>query len=387
MHSQEPERRYFTALALLERGDLPRARRELECLTIDHPRFVPAWDGLAQCHEAAGDLLRAESCYRRALWLDRGNWRSRYHWARALHRAGNYSSAKRLLQAALRRAPDIRCLHAALGYCLLDDGDARGALDAFRRALRKREDEVSDLELHRALAMALADAGELEAAEAACQTAALLSPDDAALCYQWAGICAQRGDLRGASQLAGRAALLQPRSLRPALLRATLALAGADPGAVQALVSELASTVSGARLALALRAALACRTGEFANARQLALQALAAEGPVCEEATDRALAVLRELRGCTDRCRGYRIVVEAVHGRMSYFRPYLVLARDEAHALGLIAEIQDALDAAPWSTTEVECFPWSGPRRSPPLAGVYQVLLTRVLFPRGSAAA
>ena len=374
--------RYFRALAALERGELLLARREFECLTLDAPRFAPGWDGLGRCHDAEGDPLRAGECYRRAIRMDRGNWRSRYNWGLTLHRAGDLRAAARLFREALRLAPTERLLHQALGHCLLDEGDPAGAVRCFRAALEQPERDVRDSELHVLVASAEAERGDLPAAEAACNLAALLAPDDPGVYQHWAAVSARSGDLSGADALAARAAALDPRSLRPRLLRVSLAMERRDWEAARARVRELDALPDAARLAQALRAEIALRTGDTQTARELALHALTMTGAFCDDATDRALAVLREVRGRRARCRGFRLVVEAYCDDQSYFRPYLVLAEDEPEARELVAELQDTLEASPWRVAEAENFRCEADENGEALTGVYQVLLTRVLFPR-----
>jgi hypothetical protein len=65
-------------------------------------------------------------------------------------------------------------------------------------------------------------------------------------------------------------------------------------------------------------------------------------------------------------------------GAHTYYRPYVVLAEDEDQARWFVAVLQDALDECPWVINETEEFAHQGEA----LPGVYQVLLTRVLFPR-----
>src|SRR5687768_8964488 len=89
--------RYLGATAALEHGEVEVARRDFERILMDLPKFAPAWDGLGRCFDAEGDLKRAGEAYRKAVRCDRQNWRSRYNWAVALHRAGDLREAIRWL--------------------------------------------------------------------------------------------------------------------------------------------------------------------------------------------------------------------------------------------------------------------------------------------------
>lgn len=389
VHEEDEEEvgtRYFRATAALQHGDLRLARREFECLTLDVPRFAPGWDGLGRCHDEEGDPLRAGECYRRAIRLDRGNWRSRYNWGRTLHRAGDLRGAARLFREAVRLAPTERLLHQALGQCRLDEGETSEAIRCFRTALEQPERDVRDADLHLLVATAEAERGDLPAAETACSLAALLAPDDPGVYQHWAAVSARAGDFTGADALAARAAALDPRSRRPRLLRASLAMERQDWEAAGARVRELDALPDAARLAQALRAEIALRSGDVATARERALGALTMSGALCDDATDRALAVLREVRGRRARCQGFRLVVEAYCDDQSYFRPYLVLAEDEPEARELVAELQGTLEASPWRVAEAENFRCEADEKGEALTGVYQVLLTRVLFPREPSA-
>src|SRR5690349_20383816 len=112
--------RYLGAAAALDRGDVEAARRGFELILLDLPRFGPAWDGLGRCHDAEGDLEKAGQCYRKAARLDRQNWRSRYNWGVALHRAGELREAARWLRSAARIAPHERLIYHRLGRCHFD---------------------------------------------------------------------------------------------------------------------------------------------------------------------------------------------------------------------------------------------------------------------------
>lgn len=369
---------YRTALAALERGDVDRARREFELVLMEAPRFAPAWDGLAGCYDAEGDLKRAGDCYRKSMRLDRGGWRSRYNWGAALHRAGEVREACRWFSEAARRAPGERCIHHRLGQCHFDLGEYEEALRCFRRALEQPERDVRDSEIHVSIGHAEVERGDFEAAEKAYELACLLSPDDPTVYYSWALVSARQGDLSGAQRLAVRARALDSRSLRYALLPVRLAMDASEWDSAAARIDEIGALPDCARLAQALRAELARRRGRSDEARALALTALTMDGPPSDQAVDSALGTLREIRGLRVPCRGFRFVVQAEVGEQTYFRPFVVLAEDEPQAGDFVAEIQRALDPNPWWILETEYFDHDGET----LAGVHHVLLTRVLFPR-----
>jgi Tfp pilus assembly protein PilF len=381
--AEGPEHLYLTAVAALERGDTERARRLFELILLDDPRFAPAWDGIAGCHEADGDLERAGDCYARAMRLDRNGWRSRYNWGAALHRAGELDEACRWLREAARRAPKERLIAYRMGQCCFDVGDFDEAVSQYHKALEMEERAVTDTEILIALGDAEAERGELEAADRAYERACLLSPDDARVFYRWALLSARAEEVDAAERLAYRAVCLDPRSVLYRQFRLGLALDRGDIRGAEQQIDELASLPDTGRLVLALRAEVARRAGAAEAARELALETLRLAGPPSDQAVDRALSTLRELLGVEAPCRAYRILMEVEAGTQSYFRPFVVLAEDERGARELAIELQEALDPNPWRIAESESFPHDG---SKCLVGVYQLLLTRVLFDREPAA-
>ena len=374
-------RRYLEARAALERGEIFPARRELEALTEDFPGFSPAWDSLGSCWDADGDLKRAGECYRRAWRVDRRNWRSRLNWGKALHRSGDLPTACRALREAARFARKERCVHHALGRCLADRGDHDAAVRAFQEALTQAEADVPDAQLYTDLARSECERGNYETADEAFQRACLLSPDDADLYYHWAVLSARAGSPEVADRLAVRSAGLergaQRVAVRAPILRVCLALDAGDADAARTRIEELERLTGAQRLGCVLRAELARRSGTPGTARELALEALRMAGHPADQAVDRALALLRELEGRYLRCQGYRLLVEADTEDGCFFRPYVVLAPNAEEADGYVAALQDALDSLPWRIVERGAFPHRGKAQP----GVYQVLLTRVIFP------
>lgn len=373
--------RYLGASAAVERGETERARRDFEIILLDAPRFAPAWDGLGCCYEAEGDLSKAGECFRKAIQLDRGNWRSRYNWGAALHRAGELRKACRWLGEAARVAPAERRILQRLGLCYFDLGQYEDALAWYRRALDQPERDISDTDLYVRIGDAEAEVGNFEAADKAYERACLFSPDDPMIFYNWALLAVRREEPGEAERLAVRARALDPRSLRHRMLLIDLALDAARWDAARTRIEELEELAGTGRLQQALRAELARRMGDGESARRLALASLAMDGPPSDLAVESVLGTLRHLRGLVAPCRGYRLLIEVENGDQIYYRPYVVLAETEEQARWFAAELQDSLDPSPWRIVETEHFPHEGET----LAGVCQVLLTRVLFPRDSA--
>ena len=375
---EDLEQRYFRALAALERGNVPLARREFDIMVLDAPDFAPAWDGLGRCLVAEGEPSKAGECFRRAIRVDRGNWASRCHWASSLRRAGRLHDACRLLREAVRVAPRERRVHYELGQCLAEIGDSAGAVQAFQTALEQPEREVRDSQLHVALGAAEAERGDVEAADAAFERACLLAPEDPEIYYQWALLCADSGDALNAERLANRAKALDRGSRRSSVLLVRIALRAGEWDRAESRIRDLEAQTDTHALARALRAELASRREDSAVARTLAFDALRAEVPPDDQATAIALAVLRHPRPPQPGLQGFRLVLEVERGPEVYYRPYVLLAGDEEQAQEFVAELQDELDPSPWRVLESESFDHEGEA----VPGVYQVLLRRVLFPR-----
>lgn len=370
--------RYLSAAAALARGDVENARRDFELLVLEAPRFAPAWDGLAGCWDAEGNLKKAGEYYRRAIRVDGKNWRSRLNWGIALHRAGEIKEACRWLRAAIGLAPRERSIHQRLGACHFDLGEFEEALRCYRRALECPERDITDSELYLNVGAAEMERGELTLADEAYQKACLFAPDDPAVYHQWAVLSARQGDPENAERLALRARGLDRRSLRSLMLLVDLAVESGRWSVAQDRIEEIGKLPGGERLATALLADIARRNGDRESARELALQALGMDGPPSDHAVDTALTTLRQLNAILGQCQGYRLVVEVDCGMQVYFRPYVVLAENQEQARWFVAELQDALDTHPWRIAETELFEHEGEA----LAGIYQLLLTRVLFPR-----
>lgn len=370
--------RYLSASVALDRGQLELAKREFELLLLDCPKFAPAWDGLGRCFEAADDLERAEHCFRKSMRLDRRGWASRFHWGAALHRAGELREACKWLREAVRLAPEERRIHLRLGMCHSDLSEYDRALACFQKALEQPERDIRDAELYLHIGNAETERGDYEAAEKAYERACLLAPDDPMVYHHWAVVAARKGELADAERLAWRACALAPHSSVSRLLLVNLVLDGGDWEAAAERIREMAAIPELARLARALSAELARRTGDRSTAYALAISSLRMEGPASDQAVDSALSTLRELRGIREVCGGYRFVLEVASGQQSYFRPFVVLAESQEQGIGFAAELQAALDEAPWRIAEVETFSHG----SEALAGVYGVLLAKVLFPR-----
>ena len=375
--------RYVAARRLLDGGDSIHARREFESLTFDAPGFSAAWDGLGGCWEAEGELKRAFESYRRAIRVDRRNWRSRYNLGLALQRSGDLHGAMRWFRDAIKIAPKQRCLYLELGRCFAERGDCRSAIRTFEAALRQPEDDISDAEILKQIARAHSANSDHAAAEAAFERSCLLQPSDPDLYYHWAVAAAAAANLDDAERLAVRAAALERGGHRAALLRVTLAIDSGDETTARVRIDELAARPGAGRLAAALRAELAYRLNRRQEAQQRAYEVLRQPGDPADAAVDRALTLLRELRGREERCQGYRLVLEVHTLEGCYFRPYMVLAASEDEAVECAAEVQEALDSCPWVVAEKHMFP----HRERTLVGVYQVLLTRVLFPHSEATA
>lgn len=132
--------------------------------------------------------------------------------------AGDNQNALPLLLRARELTPQHVDLLNALGECFSRLGRSREAVEAFDSALKL----APDPRLHFGRALALEDLSELDAARAGFEQVLALNPAHAEALSRLAVLAGQRGDTRGARDLAAKALAIDPRD--PA---ARIALAGA----------------------------------------------------------------------------------------------------------------------------------------------------------------
>jgi tetratricopeptide (TPR) repeat protein/GTP-binding protein EngB required for normal cell division len=157
--------------ALLERGDLEGAVRELEhALAIDSA-YLRAWYLLGLCHARRGDRARAVAALERATGAD-GALEVLLALATVHRDAGDFGAARQTLRRALAGAaakPEALAeIYRLAGEVHLREGAPDRAVRELRKAVAAAED---DPEAHALLGQALLQAGDRDRARAALERA------------------------------------------------------------------------------------------------------------------------------------------------------------------------------------------------------------------------
>jgi len=181
---------YLLGIELLRAGRLDLAARALEAFvgTASLPyRLVPRWleppiADVASARLALAQIAALQHRWpdaldqaRRALALAPGEAQARLLAADALFGQARYAEAAAAYQDYLRAAPDDVHALANLGVAWIGEGALDPAIEVFRRATAL---EPGNASLHRLLAMALADRGDVNGAMAEAREAARLNPTD-----------------------------------------------------------------------------------------------------------------------------------------------------------------------------------------------------------------
>lgn len=115
------------ATALAEQGDLREARRILERLLRQAPRFVPALNNASQLFWLDGHRNKAIATARRALEQDPDNYHALANLARFLHESGQVDEARGLVERLERVSTDRPDAWAKHAEALESTGDHAGA--------------------------------------------------------------------------------------------------------------------------------------------------------------------------------------------------------------------------------------------------------------------
>ncbi len=173
-----PEAWHALGVALWHRGDASGAIHALEAATAAAPRHADAHRMLGVVHAAQREWRRAAASLRRALELQPDVAATHDILARVLRASGDAAGASRHTAEASRLRDAAEREHEArvwtsTGTARLDAGDARAALDAFRRAIAVLEVYAP---AHFQMGRALEHLGDEQAADRAFARARALNP-------------------------------------------------------------------------------------------------------------------------------------------------------------------------------------------------------------------
>jgi Flp pilus assembly protein TadD len=162
-------------VALLQRGDLASARREIDPLKKAHPEVGDVWalDGEIAIRE--GHIANAVLATDRAARLEPGLPERHVQRARCLVIAGDLSGARDEAMKALGSAVERLDHLLVLGGVLVRCGEQHQALAVYRKA---ESLAPANADVHRGLASVYRYLGDVRSAEAACNVAIRLDPDD-----------------------------------------------------------------------------------------------------------------------------------------------------------------------------------------------------------------
>ena len=173
-----PEAHYTLGVIHWQRGNLSGAIDALRAAVALAPQYADAHYTLGAVLHARRNWNEAAEALRRAVALRRDLWSAQYLLGRVLEQSGDEAGGRAQVAAAERLRKRAALEHEAsvatsVGTQRLDEGDARGAVDQFRRAITIYEPYAP---AHYQLGRALQRLGEHNAARAAFHRAQQLNP-------------------------------------------------------------------------------------------------------------------------------------------------------------------------------------------------------------------
>jgi putative PEP-CTERM system TPR-repeat lipoprotein len=250
-------------------GYLERAQR----LSENDPEVL---FGLAALATARGDGKQTLDLLRRAVAAAPDNAVALAHLAEAEERAGNSSEAAALLERAVEKAPNFPAPRLVLARYRLTQGDANAALDLLKPLEDIKLDPARTQVLHRLMAIAQLQVGDVEGAISSADAALALSPEEPnylALAAQ-TRVAAMR--LPEAKEYVDRGLALAPDN--PELLRQNAALLAAQGkwGAARESLEGLPAAAREYPAVMTLDGQIALGEGNFAEAARVFHAAYAA---------------------------------------------------------------------------------------------------------------
>jgi predicted CXXCH cytochrome family protein len=289
--AQTPEIEMYVALAQIkERSNLQAGLLRLSALIEKYrPAHAGFYSGLGDGYLAAGNLVRAVSCFEEAsrraptaeiVWMQLGN---------ALMESGQWVKAESMLRRAKTLRPDDAAPWVILGWALWQQNKAAEAKASLETAVRLDPDLPDARNYLGSLLMATGDA---KAAEREFREAVRINPAVAEYRAKLAALLASRNALQEAAYHAKLAVEADPDLASARLLLGQLLLAEGDaPGGIRELGAVIRLKPDSGRAHYELGVALARsgnRTGAIEHLK------LAAQGPDADARTA-AMQALRSL--------------------------------------------------------------------------------------------
>ena len=201
------EERFAAAVALHRSGRLAEAKRAYEALIEAAPDRAEPYNNLGLIVEREGAPLLADSLYKKAVALDRGNVDALNNLGNLYKGAGQFAEAVMYFEAALSIAPFYVAARVNLAGTLQAGGDLAGAARHYQAAL---ETDPTVAELHNGFGHLLLETGDQPRATRHFILATLLRPDWAGAWNNLGTAWRRNGRLDGAERSLLRALTLDP---------------------------------------------------------------------------------------------------------------------------------------------------------------------------------
>jgi len=132
--SDLPALHYWLAQAHIQKGELQQAKQELETALQYDPRYETARLSLTKLDLATGAIDRALANSRRIIQNNPGEVEAALAYSQSLFQKGDYASARKTVDAVLKRNPDNFEAHSLSGVLDLNSKDLAGARQEFHQA-------------------------------------------------------------------------------------------------------------------------------------------------------------------------------------------------------------------------------------------------------------
>src|SRR5262249_16501029 len=133
------------AIALARSGQIDAAMTQFRTILRADPRFVFAYQGLANCHLARREYADPIDLNQEAVRLQPDSYLAHTNLGVTLKGAGRLDEAREQFQAALRLKSDYALAHCGLGGVAKEAGQFAEAAEHYREALRRDPVQVEGL--------------------------------------------------------------------------------------------------------------------------------------------------------------------------------------------------------------------------------------------------
>jgi len=161
LNPESPRLSYKTGLTFLAAGKYKDAVKEFQKALVHDDAYALAYEGLGEAHFQMKNFKEGETCFRKALELDHGLWKSHSFMGNILDYNGQHGQAASEYQSAISIRPDKAYLYNNLGVCCNLNREFENAVLAFQMALKAG---YRTNKIYNNLGLALANLGQYPAA-------------------------------------------------------------------------------------------------------------------------------------------------------------------------------------------------------------------------------